>query len=147
LIEGVGKDGQIGVDLKDAVMAELRHQFRPEFLNRVDDIVIFKPLTEAEIGQIVELMTGELRTRLHDRGIQLSCTATALQHITQSGYDPVFGARPLKRFIQHTVESQIARAIIAGDIGEGAVITIDVEADELVVNQSGQGTDQRGLAA
>jgi ATP-dependent Clp protease ATP-binding subunit ClpB len=147
LIEGVGKDGQIGVDLKDAVMGELRHQFRPEFLNRVDDIVIFKPLTEAEIGQIVELMTGELRRRLHDRGIQLSCTATVLRHITRSGYDPVFGARPLKRFIQHTVESQIARAIIADDIGEGAVITIDVEADELVVNHSGQGTDQRGLAA
>ena len=147
LLERVDGDGTIDDNLKGLVLGELRHQFRPEFLNRVDDIVIFKPLTEPEIGRIVELMTAQLRTRLQDCGMQLSCTGSALQYITRHGYDPVFGARPLKRYIQHTVESQIARAIIAGEIEEGAVITVDVEADELVTRLSAHAKDEAELAA
>ena len=147
LLERVDGDGTIDDNLKGLMLGELRHQFRPEFLNRVDDIVIFKPLTEPEIGQIVELMTAQLRTRLQDCGMQLSCTGSALQYITRHGYDPVFGARPLKRYIQHTVESQIARAIIAGEIEEGAVITVDVEAGELVTRHSAHGKDEAELAA
>ena len=115
-------------------MGELRRHFRPEFLNRVDDIVLFKPLTEPEIERIVELMFDDLRARLADRRMTLEVTDAARRFIAEQGFDPVFGARPLRRFIAHEVETRIARALLGGDIQDGATITVDVRGGEFVVD-------------
>jgi ATP-dependent Clp protease ATP-binding subunit ClpB len=133
LMEGVTPDGEIKPDARDRVMGELRRHFRPEFLNRVDDIVLFKPLTESEIERIVELMLDDLRSRLADRRISLEVTASARRFIAEQGFDPVFGARPLRRFIAHEVETRIARALLGGDIQDGATITVDVRDGEFTV--------------
>ncbi len=136
LVEGAAAgDGEIRPDVEDEMMAQLRHRFRPEFLNRIDDIVVFKPLTIGDIGKIVELMLGELRGRLADRNIDLRSTPQARDFIARNGYDPVYGARPLKRFLQHELETRIGRALVAGDIADGTHVTIDVEGGELVVRQ------------
>ena len=138
LVEGAAAagDGEIRPELEDEVMAQLRHRFRPEFLNRIDDIVVFKPLTMGDIGQIVELMLGELRGRLADRTIDLCSTPQARDFIARNGYDPVYGARPLKRFLQHELETRIGRALVAGDIADGTLLTVDVEGGELIVRQN-----------
>ena len=133
LMEGVDASGQIGEKTRDRVMAEMRRHFRPEFLNRVDDIVLFKPLTLEEIEQIVGLMIEELRQRLRERRISLEITAPAQEFVAREGFDPVFGARPLKRFLQHELETRIGRALIGGDILDGARITVDMQRGELVV--------------
>ena len=139
LMEGMAEasrqpsSGEISSQTKERVLAELRLQFRPEFLNRVDDIVLFKTLTLDEVGEIVELMTDELAHRLRDRRIRLEVTRSALGHIARAGYDPVYGARPLKRFIQHELESRLGRALIAGEIADGARVTVDVEGGQLVI--------------
>ena len=133
LMEGVGDDGEIREEAKDRVMAELRQHFRPEFLNRVDDIVLFKSLSLAEIEQIVELTMEELKRRLQDRRIELETTEPARRFIAREGYDPVFGARPLKRFIQRELETRIARALVGGEILDGARVTVDLEGGELAV--------------
>jgi ATP-dependent Clp protease ATP-binding subunit ClpB len=111
----------------------MRSHFRPEFLNRIDEIVLFKPLTLAEIEQIVDLQMAEVGRRLADRQSKLEVTEAARQLIARHGYDPVYGARPLRRFIQREIETRIGRALIAGSIGEGAVITVGVDGDELMV--------------
>jgi ATP-dependent Clp protease ATP-binding subunit ClpB len=134
LLEGATSDGEIKPDARARVFAELRGHFRPEFLNRVDDIVLFKPLTEDEIEQIVELMLNDVRKRLVDRRMTLDVTDPALHLMAREGYDPVYGARPLRRFIAHEVETRIGRALLAGDVHEGAVIRIDAKNDELVVD-------------
>ena len=131
---GQDGDGEIGGSVTDQVMAELHGHFRPEFLNRIDDIVLFKPLSLDEIERIVELMLADLGKRLEDRRLQLHTTAAARGYIARQGYDPVFGARPLKRYIQHQVETRIGRALIAGDVGDGATITVDLEDGELRVH-------------
>ncbi|GAA3072406.1 ATP-dependent chaperone ClpB [Streptosporangium carneum] len=133
LLEGVTSSGEIKQDTQERVLAELRSHFRPEFLNRVDDIVIFKPLTEEEIERIVELMFGELRVRLEERGIGLEVSPQARRHIAERGYDPVYGARPLRRFIAREVETRIGRALLTGDAREGAVVRVDLVEGELVV--------------
>ncbi|WP_362870329.1 ATP-dependent chaperone ClpB [Streptosporangium sp. NPDC048865] len=133
LLDGVTSSGEIKPEAEQRVMAELRSHFRPEFLNRVDDIVIFKPLTPEEIERIVGLMFVELRTRLDQRGIRLEVTEAALRHIAERGYDPVYGARPLRRFIAREVETRIGRALLSGETGEGAVVRVDLAGDELVV--------------
>jgi len=115
------------------VMRELRSHFRPEFLNRVDDVVLFKPLTLEEIEQIVGLMTEELQERLRDRQIELEITPAARTFIAREGFDPVYGARPLKRFLQRELETRIGRALIGGDILDGARIRVDLGDGELVV--------------
>ncbi len=125
LLEGVDDAGGIDEKARDAVMGELRRHFRPEFLNRVDDVVLFRPLTLAEIEQIVDLMTGELRERLAERKIGLSITENGRELIAKEGFDPVYGARPLKRYIQHELESRIGRSLIAGDLGAGGTIVVD----------------------
>lgn len=107
--------------------------FRPEFLNRVDDIVLFRPLTMPEIEQIVDLMFTGLRTRLPERRITLEVGPGARGHIARQGFDPVYGARPLRRYIAHDVETRIARALIGGDIHDGAVIRIELRDDRLVI--------------
>jgi ATP-dependent Clp protease ATP-binding subunit ClpB len=112
----------------------LRRQFRPEFLNRVDEIVLFKPLTMGEIERIVDLMFDDLRTRLADRRMTLEVTDRARRFIAEQGYDPFYGARPLRRFIAHQVETRIGRALLSGDVQDGAVIRIDVGEGGLVVD-------------
>ncbi|HVE29580.1 MAG TPA: ATP-dependent chaperone ClpB [Mycobacteriales bacterium] len=133
LLEGATSAGEIKPDARDLVMGELRRQFRPEFLNRVDDIVLFKPLTEAEIERIVELMLADLRTRLADRRMTLEVADEARAFIARQGFDPVYGARPLRRFIAREVETRIGRALLAGEIEEGATIRVELAGDELTV--------------
>ncbi len=103
----------------------MRARFRPEFLNRLDDIVLFKPLTEAEIEHIVELMFDDLRARLSERQMTLEMSPEARRCIAEQGFDPVYGARPLRRFIAKEVETRIGRALLAGDARDGAVIRVD----------------------
>ncbi len=124
LMDGVTPSGEIKPDARALVLGELRRYFRPEFLNRVDDTVLFKPLTEPEIERIVELMCNELRARLAERQITLEITDEARRHIAHEGYDPVFGARPLRRYIAHELETQIGRALLSGEIRDGSTITV-----------------------
>jgi ATP-dependent Clp protease ATP-binding subunit ClpB len=134
LFEGVTADGEIKPDARERVMAELRSHFRPEFLNRVDDIVLFTPLALPQIERIVELQLAELRNRLAERQIQLEITPQARRLIAEHGFDPVYGARPLRRYIAHEVETRIGRALLRGDIVAGGVVRVDVEGGELAVN-------------
>jgi ATP-dependent Clp protease ATP-binding subunit ClpB len=138
LLDGVTSDGQIKEDAREAVMDELRRGFRPEFLNRVDEIVLFKPLTIAEIERIVDLMFDDLRTRLADRRMTLEVTAEAAHHIAAQGFDPVYGARPLRRFIAREVETRIGRLLLRGDVLDGAVIRVTVRDGEIVVEHENQ---------
>ena len=133
LLEGVTEAGEIRASARDAVMADLRRHFRPEFLNRVDDIVLFKPLLLSEIARIVDLLIADLNSRLSDRQMELSLTADAKAFVARNGFDPVFGARPLKRFLQRELETRIGRALISGDIADGSQIEVDVTDGEWVV--------------
>jgi ATP-dependent Clp protease ATP-binding subunit ClpB len=133
LIDGVTPDGEIKSDARERVMSELARHFPPEFLNRVDDIILFKALTESEIEQIAELLLNDLRRRLADRRITLDVSEAALRLIARRGYDPVYGARPLRRFIAHEVESKIGRALLGGDVQDGAVIHLVTTEGELTV--------------
>jgi ATP-dependent Clp protease ATP-binding subunit ClpB len=125
LLAGVTPDGEIKDDARTAVMDELRGHFRPEFLNRVDDVVLFKPLTLPEIEQVVDLLAADLRRRLADRQLRLELTETARRHIAAAGFDPVYGARPLRRHLQREVETRIGRALLAGDAADGSTIVVD----------------------
>ena len=127
LLEGIDTTGHVSESVQQAVMGELRRHFRPEFLNRLDDVVFFKPLTEMEIGQIVGLMIDELRGRLAERRIAIDLTPEAVERIVQEGYDPVYGARPLRRYIQRHLETLIARALIGGGIPDGATVKVGVK--------------------
>ena len=138
LLEGVTADGTIREESRKAVMGELRRNFRPEFLNRVDDIVLFKPLSMAEIKEIVVLQAKDLQKRLDSRRLQLQLSDAAVEFIARSAYEPVYGARPLKRFFQHELESRIGRAVIGGDIFDGDVISVDEEDGELKVTHRRQ---------
>ncbi|MDY6908998.1 MAG: ATP-dependent chaperone ClpB [Thermodesulfobacteriota bacterium] len=133
LLEGVTDRGEIKEDARERVMSALRRHFRPEFLNRVDDIVLFKPLTREEVKQIVGLLTADLERRLKDRRIRLEISDAAKEFIAAAGYDPVYGARPLKRYLQHQLETRIGRALIAGDIRDGATIRVELQGDRLTV--------------
>ncbi|MFG1615837.1 ATP-dependent chaperone ClpB [Nonomuraea wenchangensis] len=133
LLDGITSDGEIKPEAHEGVMAELRRHFRPEFLNRIDDIVLFKPLTEAEIERIVELMFNDIRQRLADRRLTLEVTEEARKLIANQGYDPVYGARPLRRFIAREVETRIGRALLTGDIPDGATIVVGADKGELNV--------------
>jgi len=137
LLDGVTSTGEIKPDARDAVLAELRHHFRPEFLNRVDDIVLFTPLGPAEIERIVDLQFDELRDRLAEQGISVELTVEARKLIARHGFDPVYGARPLRRYISHEVETKIGRTLLRGEPTEGLVITVDAQDGELVVTYSG----------
>jgi ATP-dependent Clp protease ATP-binding subunit ClpB len=110
---------------REQVMRELRSAFRPEFLNRVDDIVLFKPLSRQEIEQVVDLQVAELRKRLAGRELGLELTEAARSFVANAAYDPVYGARPLKRYLQHQLETRIARALIAEQVAPGQVIRVD----------------------
>ncbi|MHB8713894.1 MAG: ATP-dependent chaperone ClpB, partial [Trichloromonadaceae bacterium] len=125
LLEGITEEGTIREGARQSVLRELRGGFRPEFLNRVDDVVLFKPLTREEIKSIVDLLTQDLRKRLAQRRITLELTAAAREHIAHEAYDPVYGARPLKRYLQHQLETRLGRALISGEVAEGAQLSID----------------------
>ncbi|MGI6332371.1 MAG: ATP-dependent chaperone ClpB [Zhaonellaceae bacterium] len=127
LLEGLSQSGELTDSIREEVGNELRSHFRPEFLNRIDDLVLFKPLTIVEITKIVDLLIAELKGRLIDKRIEISLTSKAKKHLAQEGYDPVYGARPLKRFIQRHLETLLAKAIIAGEIQEGAKVTVDYD--------------------
>ncbi len=131
LLEGITLDGELSETARDTVMAELRSSFRPEFLNRVDDVVLFKPLRREEIRSIVRLLLNGLSSRLTDRQIVLNFVDEAVDFIADAGYDPVYGARPLKRYIVRNVETQLARSLIAGGIAEGAAVNVVLRGDGL----------------
>ncbi|WP_329377814.1 ATP-dependent chaperone ClpB [Streptomyces sp. NBC_01716] len=133
LLDGATADGEIKPDARDLVLAELRAHFRPEFLNRVDDIVLFQPLGLVQIERIVELQFDELRGRLAERRIGVDLTEQARELIAHQGFDPVYGARPLRRYISHEVETLIGRALLRGDVEDGATILVDAQNGELVV--------------
>ncbi|MCR4797458.1 MAG: AAA family ATPase, partial [Lachnospiraceae bacterium] len=131
LLEGIDENGAIAKDAEDAVMEELKGSFRPEFLNRMDEIILFKPLTKDNIEHIIELLVAELNDRVSDKDLKVKLTDGAKAFITENGYDPVYGARPLKRFLQKTVETIVAKVILEGEVGMGDTIEIDVEKDRL----------------
>ena len=140
LIENASETGEIPEGVRRKVMAELRAHFRPEFLNRVDEIVLFKPLTLAEIKRIVELQLELLRQRLAERHIRLELTEAAREHIARAGYDPVYGARPLKRYLQRHIETVLARKVLAGEVTDHSLVTVDCKNGELTF-------ESRALAA
>jgi ATP-dependent Clp protease ATP-binding subunit ClpB len=126
-------DNEISESARESVMADLRDHFRPEFLNRIDDTVLFKPLSLEEITEIVDLLLNSLNKRLEDRKVTVVFTDTAKKWIGEKGYDPTYGARPLKRFLQKQVETQLARALVAGEVEEGSEVAFSVKDDELVM--------------
>ena len=132
LLDGIQPDGSISAEAQQAVRAELRGSFRPEFLNRLDEIIMFRPLTRENLSGIVDIMVDGLRKRLADRRVGLELTDSAKQLIIDRGYDPLYGARPLRRYLQSSAETLIAREILRGDISAGSTITLDVENGELV---------------
>jgi ATP-dependent Clp protease ATP-binding subunit ClpB len=134
LLEGSSPSGEIKPDVRDLVLDDLRRRFRPEFLNRVDDIVLFKSLTRSEIEDIVGLMFEELRQRVADQGLELLVADEAVRLVAREGFDPVYGARPLRRFIAHEVETKIARALLGTDVREGAMVRVDADDGDLTVS-------------
>jgi len=131
LLDGITEDGTIAEDAEAEVMDALKLHFRPEFLNRLDEIILFKPLTRDNIGGIVELILQSLNERLADREVRVELTPEARSLVIENGYDPVYGARPLKRYIQKTVETLSARLLLSGDISQGDIIRIEADGDEL----------------
>jgi ATP-dependent Clp protease ATP-binding subunit ClpB len=134
LLDGVTPDGELKTEARELVMGELRSRFRPEFLNRVDDIVLFKPLVPAEIERVVDLMLDELRDRLIELRISLEVSPDARRYIARQGFDPVYGARPLRRFIAREVETRIGRALLGDEVTDESVVVVDLVDDELVIH-------------
>ena len=132
LLDGILHDGTISERAQNAVMAELRRAFRPEFLNRLDEIILFKPLTKDNLDGIIDIMVASLRQRLAERSLALEITPAAKELIIERGYDPLYGARPLRRYLQSSVETLIARRILSGELAPGSTITVDEENGELV---------------
>ncbi|GFE13325.1 chaperone protein ClpB [Streptomyces glebosus] len=147
LLDGVTPEGEIKPDARALVMGELQSHFRPEFLNRVDDVVLFKPLGMDQIKRIVELQFNDLRRRLAERQISVELTDQARELIAQQGFDPVYGARPLRRFISHEVETLVGRALIRGDVADGSTIRVDAQNGELVVTYDRPARAEHGMAA
>ena len=134
LLDGIDEKGDIKPEAQEQVMGDLRGHFRPEFLNRLDEIIMFKPLTKNNIGKIVDLMVKELSDRLADQELSLELTDAAKQMVVDNGYDPVYGARPLKRYLQNYVETLTAKKILSGDVHAGDTIVLDVTDGEFTVS-------------
>ena len=134
LLDGIGDNGEITEDAKNKVMEDLRMHFRPEFLNRLDETIMFKPFTNDNIGNIIDLLVTDLNKRLADKELTLKITDEAKNYIMDHGYDPIYGARPLKRYIQKNVDTLVAKLILAGNVGAQDVITIDVKDDQLTAS-------------
>ena len=133
LLDGIEEDGTIREDAEAMVMQDLRGHFRPEFLNRLDEIIMFKPLTKSCIGSIIDLMMADVNKRLKTQDISLELTEAAKAFIIEGGYEPMYGARPLKRFLQKNVETMVAREILSGEVRGGDVILIDAADGQLSV--------------
>ncbi|HEY3708638.1 MAG TPA: AAA family ATPase [Amycolatopsis sp.] len=144
LVDGVTANGEIKTDARDAVTAELRRHFRPEFLNRIDEIVLFKPLRVPEIERIVGRLLEDLRARMADRRITLEVTGEARRLVAEQAFDPVYGARPLRRFIAREVEARIGRALLSGEAGDGGLIRVSVRDGGLVVTSGNPGAGAAG---
>ena len=136
LLDGIQDDGSISEEARNLVMQDLRAHFRPEFLNRLDETIMFKPLTKDNIGHIVDLLLKGLNKRLADQELTVELSPAAKQFVIEGGYDPVYGARPLKRFVQKEVETSTAKLILGGQVSEGDTILLDVE------NGGTEGNDQ-----
>lgn len=134
LMERISDKGVINETTREAVMVELRHHFRPEFINRIDDIVLFKPLNQDDISKIVDIQFEEIKRRIKDRGINIELTEKAKRLVVERSFDPVYGARPIRRFLERTIETELARLIIRGEIGEGSTVIIDSNGDDLKYN-------------
>ena len=134
LLEGIDENGEIKPEAQEQVMNDLRGHFRPEFLNRLDEIILFKPLTKDNIGGIVDLMVKELSNRLAEQELSLELTDAARRQVIENGYDPVYGARPLKRYLQNYVETLAAKKILSGDVHAGDTLVLDVKDGEFVIN-------------
>ena len=143
LLDGIDENGQIRPEAQKQVMDDLRAHFRPEFLNRLDEIIMFKPLTKANIGNIVDLMVKDLDKRLSDQELSLTLTEVAKENVIENGYDPVYGARPLKRYLQNYVETLAAKKILSGDVHTGDTLVLDVENGEFVVRVQGAPDDRK----
>jgi ATP-dependent Clp protease ATP-binding subunit ClpB len=132
LLEGVTGD-TIPESVRESVMSELRSSFRPEFLNRIDETILFKPLTLEEIGSIVDLLLADLNRRIADQGVTVALDKKAREWAAEKGYDPVFGARPLKRYLQRQIETRLARALISGEVARGSTVNFSVKNGEWVL--------------
>jgi len=132
LMEGLKNRGEIDGNTRNQVMSELKRYFRPEFLNRIDEIVLFKPLRKEEIGMIVDLRFNEIKERVREKGIELKLTQAAREFIAERSFDPVYGARPIKRFMEHTIETELGWKIVAGELHNGCSVIIDAGNDRLV---------------
>ena len=132
LLEGIDSQGKIQTECEDMVMRDLRSHFRPEFLNRLDEVILFSPLSKNHIGRIVDLLVMDLNRRLADQELALTLTQQAKAHVVENGYDPVYGARPLKRYLQKTVETLAAKSILSGNVRAGDMLTLDLEDGRLI---------------
>ena len=132
LLDGIDENGNISESAREGVMNELRHSFRPEFLNRLDETIFFRPLTKENLKGIIDIMLDSLKKRLADRSLGLEVTDAAKELIIERGYDPIYGARPLRRYLQSSLETLVARKILSGDLDADSVITVDVENGELI---------------
>ena len=132
LLEGIDENGHISGEAREAVMAELRRSFRPEFLNRLDETIMFHPLTRDNLDGIIDIMVSSLRKRLEEKSLKLEITDAAKKLIIDRGFDPLYGARPLRRYLQSNVETLIARTILSGDLSAGSTLTIDVANNDLI---------------
>lgn len=142
LLQDEGKEGEISEETRKQVYQRLQQHFRPEFLNRIDDTILFSPLTRAELDQIIELQVAQVQQRLEERRIEIRLTDAVKQHICERAYDPHFGARPVKRFLQHELETRIGRGIIGGEITDGSVVEVVLENDALALQvQKGNETE------
>ena len=133
LLDGIQDNGEISQEARDQVNELLKRSFRPEFLNRLDEIVFYKPLTRENVTHIVDLLVADLNRRLADKQLTVELTPAAKQEIIDEAYDPIYGARPLRRYLQHTVETLISRKIIADQVESGATLTVDCRDGQLVV--------------
>ena len=131
LLGGISQDGEISEGARNAVMSLLKQSFRPEFLNRLDEVVLFKPLTKENLTGIIDILMAGLKKRLADKTLALEVTAEAKDLLIQRGYDPIYGARPLKRYLQSSAETLIAKSILRGDLPAGSTLVLDVEDGEL----------------
>ena len=136
LLDGIDDNGNISSEAEELVMSQLKNHFRPEFLNRLDEIVMFKPLSKSDIRGIIDLLVKDINRRIEDKEISLTVTDKALDYIVEKAYDPVYGARPLKRYLQKNVETLLAKKMLADEVAVGDVLSLDVENDVLVIRKA-----------
>ena len=136
LLDGIDENGNISSEAEELVMSQLKNHFRPEFLNRLDEIVMFKPLSKSDIRGIIDLLVKDINRRIEDKEISLTVTDRALDYIVEKAYDPVYGARPLKRYLQKNVETLLAKKMLADEVAVGDVLSLDVENDVLVIRKA-----------